>query len=51
MRYYIDAMIKDFPYYVKPSKTMPWTEKMFKISKDTKKLDNEKKALFHAFVK
>jgi hypothetical protein len=31
MKYYIDGMMEDFPFKVNPIKTMPWTEKLFRV--------------------
>jgi len=33
MRYYVDAMIKEFPYELKSRVARPWTEKLLKIDK------------------
>jgi hypothetical protein len=50
MKYYIKAMVKDFPYKVKSIKTTPWTKKLFKVDNESKKLDEERKGIFHTFV-
>ena len=50
MKYYIQSMINDFPYQIKANKTSPWTENLFKINENMKKLDKERKDLFHTFV-
>ena len=50
MRYYIEAMLDEFPYEVKQVKTMPCNNKLFKINKEAKKLDNELKAILYTYV-
>jgi hypothetical protein len=50
MRYYIDGMVKDFPYPIMAITTTPWTEKLMKVDLESKKLDAEKKAIFHTFT-
>jgi hypothetical protein len=50
MRYYIKQMIKDFGYDIKSIKTNPWTEKLFKVNKESKNVDEERRAIFHTFV-
>jgi hypothetical protein len=50
MCYYIDGMITDFPYEVKPITTTPWTEKLFNVDNESKNLDEERKGIFHTFV-
>ena len=49
MRYYIENMVADFPFELKAIKTIPWTDKLFKVSED-EDLYEEKKAVFHTFV-
>jgi hypothetical protein len=50
MKYYIQGMLDEFPFEVKPSQTTPWTEKLFKVQEDAKKLDKEQRSIFHTFV-
>ena len=50
MRYYVDAMIKEFPYELKSKVTGPWTENLLKIDKSAKSLNDERKKIFHTFV-
>jgi hypothetical protein len=50
MQYYIKQMIKDFKYDIKSVKTNPWTEKLFKVNKESKNVDDERRAIFHTFV-
>jgi len=50
MRYYVDAMIKEFPYELKSKFTRPWTENILKIEKSAKSLNDECKKIFHTFV-
>ena len=50
MKYYIEGMIEDFPYDVTAIKSTPWTEKLFKVQKDAKKLEEERRSIFHTFV-
>eukprot|EP00957_Ditylum_brightwellii_P003656 277125-Ditylum_brightwellii.AAC.1 len=41
MKYYLEAMIKDFPYKIKSTKTATWSENMFKVCSEAKLLDSE----------
>jgi hypothetical protein len=50
MKYYIKGMLDDFPYEVKPTKVTPWTEKLLKVQEDAKKLEEERRSVFHTFV-
>jgi hypothetical protein len=50
MRYYIDGMLEDFTFPVKPLITAPWTEKLLKVDSESKHLDDEKKGIFHTFT-
>jgi hypothetical protein len=50
MKYYIQGMLDEFPYEVKPGKTRPWTEKLLKVQEDAKKLDEKRRSIFHTFV-
>ena len=43
-------MLEDFPYKVKPTKTAPWTEKLLKVQEDAKKLEEERRSIFHTFM-
>ena len=36
MRYYVDTMIKEFPYELRSKVAGPWTEKLLKIDKSAK---------------
>ena len=49
MRYYIDAMIEEFPEEVREYST-PWTERLFQVDESSPKLDDEKRAIHHTFV-
>jgi len=48
--YYVDMMIKEFPYELKSKVTRPWTEKLLKIDKSAKSLNDEHKKIFHTIV-
>jgi hypothetical protein len=50
MKYYIKAMLEDFPYEVKATKVAPWTERLLKVQLDAKKLEEERRSIFHTFV-
>jgi hypothetical protein len=50
MRYYIDGMIEDFPFPIRAITTSPWTSKLYKVDGESKRLDPEKKAIFHTFA-
>jgi len=50
MRGYIDGMLEEFPGTFKGNTKTPWTERLFKVSDDSLKLDIKKAALYHTFV-
>jgi hypothetical protein len=50
MKYYIQGMLDKFPFEVKPSQKTRWTEKLFKVEKGAKKLDEEGRSIFHTFI-
>jgi hypothetical protein len=50
MRYYIEGMCEEFPHEIKATKVAPWTEKLFKVQKDAKKLEEARRSTFHTFV-
>ena len=50
MRYYIDGMLKEFPQKMKPTTKSSRTERLFKVNKDSKRLEDKKRALFHKIV-
>jgi hypothetical protein len=50
MKYYIDGMMEDFPFPVKPIKTTPWTEKLFRVDPESKHLEDERRRIFHTFT-
>ena len=44
MKYYISSMIEDFfPYVIRSIKTSPWTEKLFKVNTESKRVDEKDK--------
>ena len=49
MKYYIEAMLEEFPEEVKMYST-PWTEKLFNVDITSPKLDEEKRGVHHTFV-
>jgi hypothetical protein len=49
MRYYIEGMMEEFPYAIGTKKTTPWTEKLLKVQKDAKKLEEERRSIFHTY--
>jgi hypothetical protein len=50
MRYYIEGMLEEFPYAIGTNKTTPWTEKLLKVQKDAKKLEEERRSIFYTYV-
>jgi hypothetical protein len=50
MRYYIQGMIDEFPYEIKSIKATPWTEKLFKVQEDAKKLEEARRSILHTYV-
>ena len=49
MKYYIDAMLEEFPEDVKECSS-PWTGRLFNVDESSPKLDEGKKATHHTFV-
>ena len=49
MVYYIQGMVKYFPYEVKTTTIAPWNESLFKVDKRSKRLDEERRGVFHTF--
>jgi hypothetical protein len=50
MIYYIKGMLEEFPYAIGSTKVTPWTEKLLKVQKDAKKLEEERHSIFHTYV-
>jgi hypothetical protein len=50
MRYYVKDMLDKFPFPIKGRSDTPWGEKLFKVDETSKKLDDERRAIFHTFV-
>jgi hypothetical protein len=50
MTEYIDTMLANFPYKLQGEVNVPWTEKIFKVDKTSKKLDDKRREKFHSFV-
>jgi hypothetical protein len=50
MRYYIEGMLAEFSYELGTQKATPWTEKLLKVQQDAKKLDEERRSIFHTYV-
>ena len=50
MKYYIENMVKEFPYELNEKAKSPWNDKLFKVNNETKKLDEKRKAIFHTYV-
>jgi hypothetical protein len=50
IRYYIEGMLEEFPYAIETTKSTPWTEKLLKVEKDAKKLEEERRSIFHTYV-
>jgi hypothetical protein len=41
MREYVSAMLDEFPYKLKGSVTVPWSDKLFKVDATQKKLETK----------
>ena len=41
--------MKYFPYEVKTTTIAPWNESLFKVDKRSKRLDEERRGVFHTF--
>jgi hypothetical protein len=50
MRDYVKGMIEEFPAKLTGQTATPWTERLMKIDKTSKKLDAERAGTFHTFV-
>jgi uroporphyrinogen-III decarboxylase len=50
MMEYISTMLAEFLYKLQGEVHVPWTEKLFKVNKTSKKLDNTRQERFHSFV-
>jgi hypothetical protein len=50
MTAYVKSMIKDFPENLDGSGKFPWTEKLFKVDEESKKLKPDQAKIFHTFV-
>ena len=50
MRKYLDAMIAGFYHKLSDKVKCPWTEKIFNVDKEEKKLGDERRATFHLFA-
>ena len=49
MKYYIDKMIEEYPYPIKPANS-PWNDNLFKINEESSPLDNRDSEIFHSTV-
>ena len=50
MKYYIENMVKEFPYKLNEKSKTPWNDKLFKVTDETKKLDEKRKYIFHMYA-
>jgi hypothetical protein len=50
MTAYVKSMVQDFPEKLEGSGKFPWTEKLFKVDPESKKLNPERAKIFHTFV-
>jgi hypothetical protein len=51
MPVYVKSMIKCFPEDIRNSTVdVPWSESLYKVNHKTKKLDDERKAIFHTIT-
>jgi hypothetical protein len=50
MTAYVKSMIKDFPEKLTGTGKFPWTEKLFKVDEESKKLNPDQAKIFHTFV-
>ena len=50
MRDYVQGMIEEFPVKLTGIAATPWTERLMKIDKTSKKLEAERASTFHTFV-
>jgi hypothetical protein len=47
---YIESMITEFPYELKGSVHVPWSDKLFKVDNTQKNLETKRRETFHSFV-
>ena len=50
MTEYVKSMIEEFPQKVQGRNATPWTENLFKVDANAKRLGHERKETFHTFV-
>ena len=50
MTKYVKAMVEEFPERLEGVGKFPWTDKLFIVNLQSKKLSNEKTKIFHTFV-
>ncbi len=50
MTSYVKSMVEDFPEKIEGKGKFPWTENLFKVDPDSKKLKPERAKVFHTFV-
>jgi hypothetical protein len=47
---YVESMIEDFPDSLTGIASSPWTEKLFKVDDESKKIGESRRQIFHTFV-
>jgi hypothetical protein len=47
---YVESMIEDFPDSLTGTASSPWTEKLFKVDEESKKIGESRRQTFHTFV-
>jgi hypothetical protein len=50
MTKYVTSMVEDFPAKLEGVGRFPWTNKLFNVDPNSKKLDGERAGIFHTFV-
>lgn len=50
MRDYIHGMLEEFPYPVPSLNKPPWNERLIKVATESRKLDDERRSIFHTFT-
>jgi len=46
----VKSMVEEFPQEVQGRNSTPWTENLFKVDNNAKRLGKERKETFHTFV-
>ena len=51
MREYIDAVVNEFPYKLGNERRCPWTERLFKVDSESKRIDPKRDSVTHVWCR